>query len=115
MVTDRDMVGGGRERGVLWYAMAGFAIVVAVLVVSPSAAEFSERVKDRLGRTIGYLQPSGDRTYVQDRCFTRLGWVIQEGSSKGTYSATGQKVAGSPLPFMLLSKPSRSCPTPVPQ
>jgi hypothetical protein len=80
-----------------------------------ASAEFSGAVRDRLGRTLGYLQPSGDRIYVQDRCFTRLGWVIQDGMNKGTYSPSGEKLAQSPMPYMLLSKPSRSCPSPVPQ
>ena len=76
-------------------------------------AQFREAVKDRLGRTIGYLQQQGDRTIVQDRCFVRLWWVISDGNSRGTYSHIGEKLADSPLPFMLLSKPSPSCPTPV--
>lgn len=92
-------------------------VVLLVLIAGPLAAEaqFSEAVKDRLGRTIGHLRPDGDRVYVQDRCFTRLGWVIQDGMNEGTYSKSGQKIAESPLPFMLLSNPGPGCPTPVPQ
>ena len=86
-----------------------------MVTASTAFAQPSEAVRDRIGRTIGYLQPNGDRTYVQDRCFSRLGWVVHEGMSKGTYSASGEKLAQSPLPFMLLSNPRPGCPTPVPQ
>ena len=78
-------------------------------------ALFREAVRDRVRRTIGYLQERGDRTIVQDRCFTRLGWVISAGMEKGTYPNTGEKIADSLLLFMLLAKPNPSCPTPVPQ
>lgn len=115
-LAKRDEVPGGRpEPRATGYPVWLSLVAAAVLIASSSSAQFSEPVKDRLGRTIGYLQPSGDRTYVQDRCFARLGWVIHEGMNKGTYSVAGQKLADSPLPFMLLGKPSRSCPTPDPQ
>jgi len=105
----------GSCGGTRCWTLLAATVSLTVLVAAEAAGQFPERVKDRFGRTIGYLQPQGERTIVQDACFSRLGWVIYDGMNAGTYSSTGEKLADSPLPFMLLSKPNPSCPTPVPQ
>jgi len=81
------------------------ALALSLAVVSAAHAAL-EPLYNNNRLIIGYLEPSGDRTFVRDACQQRLGWVVTSGTNAGTFTMTNLRLSPTPFPLMLLQQPT---------